>query len=273
MTSTLDRSRRKGGEESKRPSIDGGIDPRIAARRDAVTADRRRRIGRRLLAVVVVLVVVAAGWFLTRTPLLDVDRIEVRGVVQTQVDDVADASGIRTGEPLLEVDPGASAARVRALPWIDTATVRRQWDGLVIITVTERDFVAVVVDANGVGQLVDASGRVLAPDGPFDMVDTVIAGAVAGEPGSTVEGYDDALAVAALLTPGMRSRISTITVAPDGTIQLGLRPQGTVQFGPPTDLAAKVASLRTVMAQVDQRDLASVNVVNPSTPVVVRTPK
>ncbi|MEY3512439.1 MAG: hypothetical protein RL486_1104, partial [Actinomycetota bacterium] len=27
------------------------------------------------------------------------------------------------------------------------------------------------------------------------------------------------------------------------------------------------------MGQVDQRDLATVNVVNPSTPVVVRTPK
>jgi len=28
-----------------------------------------------------------------------------------------------------------------------------------------------------------------------------------------------------------------------------------------------------VMGQVDQRDLASINVVNPTTPVVVRTPK
>ena len=44
-------------------------------------------------------------------------------------------------------------------------------------------------------------------------------------------------------------------------------------MGPPTDLPAKVDSLRTVMGQVDQRDLATVNVVNPSTPVVVRTPK
>jgi hypothetical protein len=46
-----------------------------------------------------------------------------------------------------------------------------------------------------------------------------------------------------------------------------------VVLGPPNDLAAKVEALRIVMAQVDQRDLASINVVNPSTPVVVRTPK
>lgn len=268
MTSTLDRSKSSGPKRAK----DADIDPRIAARREAVTADRRRRTGRRILVVVCILAVVVVAWFVTRTPLLDVDRIEVRGVVQTHVEDVIAASGIRTGEPLLEVDTGDSAKRVEALPWVDTANVTRQWDGLITITIVERDFVAVVMDENGVGQLVDRRGRVLAADGVFDGIDTVISGAIAGEPGSTIDGYEDALAVAALLTPGMRTRITTITTAPDGTIQLGLRPQGTVQFGPPTDLAAKVASLRTVMAQVDQRELSSVNVVNPSTPVVVRTP-
>ena len=86
-------------------------------------------------------------------------------------------------------------------------------------------------------------------------------------------GIDDALRLAALLTPGMRSRVATITVGADGSLTLGLRPQGIVVIGAPTDLAAKVTSLRTVMAQVDQRDLASINVVNPGTPVVVRTPR
>jgi hypothetical protein len=41
--------------------------------------------------------------------------------------------------------------------------------------------------------------------------------------------------------------------------------------GQPTDLAAKVAELRIALAQVDQRNLASINVVNPQTFVVTRT--
>lgn len=249
------------------------IDPRIAARRDAVDAERRRRRGRWWFALAIVIAVLAGAWAITRTALFDVDRIEVRGTVQTHVEDVVAASSIRLGEPLLEVDPSASARRVRELPWVDTATVSRDWNGLVTITVTERTFVAVVNDADGTGWLVDPTGRVLAPDGSMDMIDTLIVGAVAESPGTTVEGADDALAVAALLTPGMRSRVATITIAPDGSVTLGLRPQGTVELGPPTDLAAKIASLRTVMAQVDQRDLESINVINPSTPVVRRTPK
>jgi hypothetical protein len=71
----------------------------------------------------------------------------------------------------------------------------------------------------------------------------------------------------------MRTRVASISTGPDGSLTLALVPQGTVVLGPPNDLAAKVEALRIVMAQVDQRDLASINVVNPSTPVVVRTPK
>ncbi len=261
MTSTLERSSRN------------DVDPRFAARREAVDAERRRKRLRRWGIVVVLVALVSGAWYLTRTPLLDVDRIAVEGTVQTPVDEVLVASGIRIGEPLLEVDGSASAERIRALPWVDTAKVARDRNGQVTITVTEREMVAVATDEAGGAWLVDGTGRVLAADGTMDMIDTVLVGAVAGPPGSTVEVAESSLAVAALLTPGMRSRIATITTNPDGTVTLGLRPQGTVVLGPPTDLPAKIAALRTVMAQVDQRDLASINVVNPSTPVVVRTPK
>lgn len=261
MTSTLERP---GTSE---------MDPRIAARRRAVDADRRRvRLRRWVIGGAAVALLIGA-WYVTRTPLLDVDRIEVEGAVQTMVDDILVAVAVHPGDALLELDLRAAAERVRTLPWIDSAVVERNWDGRIVISVTERQMVAIVDDESGVGQLVDASGRVLAPDGTMDMVDTRILGAVAGSPGSTVEGIDGALRLAALLTPGMRSRVATIALGADGSLTLGLRPQGSVAIGPPTDLAAKVSSLRTVMAQVDQRDLASINVVNPSTPVVVRTPR
>ena len=249
------------------------IDPRIAARRDAVEFEKRRRRGRWWLAAAIVAAVLVGAWFLTRTPLLDVDRIDVQGATVVTAEEIVSISGLQTGAPLLEVDSAAAAARIRQLPYIETASVTRQLDGLVTITVTERVPVALAIDASGVAMLVDRSGKVLAPHVAGDGIEVVLAGVEAGPPGSVVEGASGALTVASLLTPGMRSRVMSITTAPDGSISLALRPQGTVVMGPPSDLADKVDSLRIVMSQVDQRDLASINVVNPSTPVVVRTPK
>jgi cell division protein FtsQ len=246
------------------------IDPRIAARRDAVEGENRRRRGRRWLVIVVLAAVLAGAWYITRTPLLDVDHIQVHGSGVTTDEEVLTASGIRNGEPLLEVDTSASAARVRELPWVDSATVVRNWNGLISITITERAPVAIVTGDTGTPMLVDRTGRVLGPDGPFDPIDIVVEGPVAGAPGATIDGAGGALEVASLLTEGVRSRVSSITTAPDGSILVHLKPQGVVIMGPPTNLAAKVASLRTAMAQVDQRDLASINVVNPSTPVFTR---
>jgi hypothetical protein len=67
--------------------------------------------------------------------------------------------------------------------------------------------------------------------------------------------------------------VLAIVVLPDGNLELRLRPQGIVVLGPATNLPEKLASLTIVMGQVDQRDLARINLVNPETPVVSRTPK
>lgn len=261
------------GRLRDRSGSDTEIDPRIAARRDAVETEKRRRRGRWWLIAAIIAAVVVGAWFLTRTPLLDVDRIEVRGAVATTVDDIVAISGLRTGEALLEVDTSAAASHVRDLPYVKTASVVRKWDGLVIITVTERVPVAIAASADGVAMLIDGSGRVIGPHVAGDGVETVLIGVEAGAPGTVVEGVSGALEVATLLTPGMRARVAGIATAPDGSLNLALSPQGIVIMGPPTDLPAKVDSLRIVMGQVDQRDLATINVVNPSTPVVVRTPK
>ena len=66
--------------------------------------------------------------------------------------------------------------------------------------------------------------------------------------------------------------MTTVVGTDDGRLQLLLRPQGTVEFGPATALPEKVAALVTVMGQVDQRDLCSIRVITPDTPVVTRTP-
>jgi cell division protein FtsQ len=256
-----------------RSTTDVEIDPRIAARRVAVQNEKRRRRGRWWLVAAIVVAVLVGAWLITRTSFLDVDRIKVDGATVTTAEDIISASGIHPGEALLEVDASASASRIRQLPHIASAVVVRNWNGTIAITVTERVPVALAVGADGVAMLIDGSGRVIGTHVAGDGVETVLMGVEAGSAGTSVEGVSGALEVASLLTPGMRNRIAGIATAPDGSLNLTLTPQGIVIMGPPTDLPAKVDALRIVMGQVDQRDLASINVVNPTTPVVVRTPK
>ena len=251
---------------------DAAIEPRIAERRRAVATEKRRRRGRWALAVMAVVVVAGALYLFTRSPFLDVDRVEYRGVARSGAEEVEAAARVRVGEPLVEVDTGAITRRIEAIPYVDTAVVRRDWNGLVVITVTERSPVATVATTDGGRVTVDATGRVLTPVSFLDAVLVPIEGVTAGEPGTWVDGASGALELVGLLTPGVRSRVVSITVASDGSLSMALRPQGVVEFGPPTDLRAKVAALTLVMGQVDQRDLGRIRVINPETPVVTRGP-
>lgn len=251
---------------------DTEMDPRIAARRESIAEDRRRPRRRLLLVVAIAVTVLAVAYYVTRTPLFDVDSIDVTGNDIVTAEEILEASAITIGEPLLEVDPSSSASSIERIPWIDTAVVDRSWGGSVVITVTERVEVAVALDATGQPMMLDVTGRVLAPDGPFDRAELLLEGIEAGEPGSTVDGAAEALAAVALMGPGVRSRIAAIAIDDEGAISLRLRPQGTVILGPPTDLEAKIASLAIVLGQVDQRDLATIDLTDPSTPIVVRTP-
>lgn len=246
------------------------VDPRIAERRRSVEGERRRRRGRRLLVVTVSAVVLVGGWLVSRSALFDVDQAEVQGTAHQSPEEVVAASGIEVGDPLLDVDAGAAASRIEALPWIESATVSRSLGGVVTISVTERVPVATAVDEAGGRQLVDGTGRVLGPADGDTAGLTSLEGVTAGPPGETIDGADQALRTFATLGEGVQSRVTSVVAVPDGGLVMTLNPEGVVLWGPPTEIDEKAAALATVMGQVDQRDLASIDVRDPSDPVVRR---
>jgi len=261
-------------ERSSVDDTDVEVDPRIAARRQSVEQERRRRRRRRLLAAAVVVGVVAGAWLITRTGLFDVDRLRVDGATRESTDDIITASGLRPGDQLLDIDSGRVAAKVEQLPWVDTAKVAVSMNGVVAITVTERTPVATIGDAMGGRHLVDATGRLLGPveGDTTGLASLEGAGVTPGAPGETIDGAEGALQAMAALGPGARSRVTAVVVEKDGTLKLRLNPQGVVILGPPTDLAAKAASLTTFLGQAEQRGLVSVSVVDPANVVYRRTP-
>ena len=249
------------------------IDPRIRQRRIQVTREEGRRRLRIVVTSVAVAAVVAGSVGATRSPLLDVDRVEVVGARHTAHREVVAASGLADHPLMLDVDPGEVARAVETLPWVRRATAERSWPGTVRIEITERVPAAAVATDQGGWARVDHTGRVLALEQgrPADLPVIVDLTAPSRPGQSLVRTATGALRVAASLPPELRARVAELLPRPDGDVDLGLRPPGgTVRLGPPTRLDAKLAAAAAVLTRADVSRLDVVDVRVPTSPVLTR---
>jgi cell division protein FtsQ len=245
------------------------MDPRLRERRIEVARDRGRRRLHRLVAVLVVVALVVGAYGLTRSPLLDVDRIVVSGADRTGAPQVRRASGLRTGDPLLGLDAAGAARRLEALPWVAGASVSKAWGGTVRIVVRERSAVA-VVGSGASARLVDATGRVLAPATAQDRDRLpAVAGAVA-DPGATLGPTQRAVvgvvgdlpaALRAQVDRAWRGRAGVVLVLDDAIV---------VRWGAAGDSSAKANALSLLLEQADRSTIASIDVTVPGSPAVRR---
>ncbi len=260
------------------------IDPRLHRRRVEVKRQEGRHRLLILVAISVVLVTCCAGWAVTRSALLDLDRVVVVGASHVTPDQVRAASGLRRGQALTDVDATAAARGVETLPWVKVAAVARHWPSQVTVRVTERSAVAVTSAEGGGFALLDPTGQVVS------VVDTAPVGMVtlagippAGGPGSHL-GADSVvtLSVAIAMPPALVARTAGVEptlgaagevdlrLAPDGAAPGGPVPDGMVRLGPPQDLARKFDAVAAVLSQVDLHNLAVLDVRRPDTPVLTR---
>jgi len=248
------------------------IDPRIRARR----IDVQRRVGRRrlqrLVDVGLLLAVVAGFAGALRSPLLDVDRVQLRGNEHTPGALILERSGITPGDQLVDLDLRAAGERVAELPWVGDVRLDRGLDGAVVLRVSERTAVAVAGEG-AEAVLVDAQGRVLAREDeePALAAALVRLADLRGrpEPGQFLpSAAGGGLELAAQLgssTPGLVIDLSRADVL---IATLGASTE--VRFGPATQLEAKVRSLHTVLEQVDLTCAAVIDLRSPGSPVLTR---
>jgi cell division protein FtsQ len=245
------------------------MDPRIRERRVAVRRDEGRRRLRLLAAGAGVIGAVAVAFGITRSPLLDVDEVRVRGAAMTSVEDLRRAGGLDRHPQLADVDPAVVARSVERLPWVQEARVVRHWPGDVEITLVERTPVATVPSAEGGWSLVDRTGRVLAqePEVPAGLVQ--VAGPPAPPPGEQVaDEVRASLAVLDALPPSLSTRVNGITLAEDGTIDVHAVDLPVVRFGPPSQVRPKLVALATLVARTDLRGVDAIDVRVPTAPVL-----
>jgi cell division protein FtsQ len=248
------------------------IDPRIRDRRIAVRRAEGRQRLHRLLIALGALALAGAAVGAVFSPVLDVNRVVVRGVSGVQEPAVHAASQVERGEPILLADLGAAERQVEALPWVATAHLERELPGTVTITVTPRQAVAWVRAEGGAGVLIDATGVVIGEAGPsspgqpqpvlpeMHVLDSVPA------PGHRItDPVDRTLArVAAAVPPEYRSRFRSVRSV-SGRIMLVVTDGAAIQLGAPRQIEAKV---RVALAVLDAAGPVSfVDVRVPSAPV------
>jgi cell division protein FtsQ len=235
------------------------VTERLRARRRAERAHTLRTL---LLIAAGLAVVVGTGWVALNSSLVAVREVTVEGTSRLTVRQVLDAAAVRGGESLFGLDPDRVAHRVERLPAVAAVDVSRDWPHRVVITVTEREPVAVVTE-QGTSPLLDASGVA------FAQVDRAPAGLVPVTLGASVvdDGADDARAAMAVLRslpPRVRRQVAELHAGSPQSVSFELRNGRQVVWGSAADGSRK----STVLLALLHRRAAVYDV---STPEVVVT--
>ena len=247
----------KGDERSSpssSPSSRRSMDGRVRARRAAVRrALGRRRLVRLVGAIVAVVVLVGAlavlgsSWFGVRST-----DVRVTGNVYTnpaQLNEIID--GV-LGTPVILVDTDSLEAQIDEIAWVSESSVRTDWPFGLVIDIREREPVLSFPGQDGLFRVLDADGRVLdVIDGwPFEYLllvsaDTPNLGVAEFAP----PGPTGAAALGAVLTAGIRDRVSLIEVDAAGTdLRVTLDDSTVIRFGAARELFPKLVRLETVLA-------------------------
>jgi len=236
-----------------------------------VQRDEGRRRLRVLIIVAGTAALVASGYGVTRSTLLDVDTVHLRGATRTAREHVLVAARLDTRRAMTDVDVDAIKERVEALPWVRAATVVRRFPGTIEVTLQERTPVAAVPAGPAGWALVDIDGRVLEtrPDAPPEL--TRVEAPPAGPPGSRVgEDTRSALQLVEALPEVLAGRVPTLVVGAAGAIELRLDGKVPVAFGPPSEAEAKLVALATLVQKADLARVRTIDVRVPTAPVLTR---
>lgn len=226
---------------------------------------RKRRLRRIAITLMVASGLTAGGIALVRSPLFELDGIEVSGARTLTHDEVLHASGLRLGMNVLSVDAGGIKSRLEQLPVVAEATVERVYPSKVRIRLRERLAAAAARLPNGVW-LVEATGRLI----------TAVAGTPAGLREIRVDGVQgsdglrDGLSLWASLPAWARDKTTALEAREPAKLAATIG--GTrVIFGSGDELIAKMQAVVAIFdrAREGGRRVVQIDVRTPRRPAAV----
>ena len=252
------RTDRRRGRPSPRSS---GL-PSSRARFDARAARVRRRPWLLLSGLTVVLALLVAGvWLVELSPVLVAKSVRVEGVPPGEIAAIVGRAAVPMGTPLVKIDTSAIAARVIVSPTLAQVTVSRSYPGTIVISARRRVPVLAVKDPQGQVQVVDSQGVAYAkvdsaPKG-VPLINTV-------ENPPSLGSMRAAMVVLRALSSGQRGQVTDVTVLGPNMVTLKLGAV-TVVWGGASEPELKV---KVMTALLRQKDVATIDVSAPRTPVV-----
>ncbi|MEX1126496.1 MAG: FtsQ-type POTRA domain-containing protein [Acidimicrobiia bacterium] len=125
------------------------IDPRLKERRRVVAEDRARRKIGRLLKLIVALVLGGITAWILLSPWLSVNEVAATGVASSKTFGTLADLGVVAGTPMILVQPGRVEDALLADPWVESASVVRDWPDRLVVRIEERVALAWVETAGG----------------------------------------------------------------------------------------------------------------------------
>jgi len=211
-------------------------------------------------------VLAGVAFAVAASPLFQIKTVEISGTSELGRDDVLRAAGLRSDTNLITLSPGALEGRLEAGPWIQEATVERQFPSTLVIGITERRPV-VTVRRNGAYWIVATDGVTL-EESSRDPKLPPVRGARPAPVGESSAPVATAAAVAAAWPEVVLAEDPQIEIAPDGTISIQLRRDVVVDYGMPTDPGLKAQALAGVLdwSQRKKERLVSIDLRVPGAP-------
>jgi cell division protein FtsQ len=246
------------------------VDPRISARRSAVTRQQGRRRLRWLVVAAAVVLLGVGTWFLLHSSLFSARSVTVVGAVHETSAQVIAAAELSARPALLDVNTAAAARRVEQLPWVARASVHVAWPDGVRISVTEEVPRLAMSTAGGGWVTLSADGRVLGSSSTQPPGLVVLSGTGApGGPGTVLPGSDlSGVRVATSLPASFAAQVTVVHVEPGGWVQLTMTTPISVDIGSATQLPEKYEDVTSILAHATLHSGDVIDVSVPDAPTV-----
>lgn len=224
-------------------------DVRRAQRDERARAMRsryRRYVLRIALAIVAVLALIFGGIALYRSDLFAVTTVNVNGVSHMTSAEITELAAVGDDSTLLRLDVDGIVGRLQESPWIQSASIRREFPDTIEIDVVERTPGAVV-------QVNDKSSWVISSDGTWlsaatnedkknqmNIID--VSGSLAAPMSGTAcddAGITGALEIINSLSDDLKSQVASISAESSIKTTLNLENGVEVAFGDSSDIQLK----------------------------------
>jgi len=237
---------------------------------------RESRLRALTLAGVLAVVLCACAVWGTHSPVFRLRSVSVIGRHRLSAAQVEQLAGLSGDTNVFWANAGALALRLERNPWIASAQISRSLPSSLRITIRERTPVAVVPGRPP--QVVAADGVVLEPATAkaAASLPLIVQGgrAVGPQSGGATSRTKLALGAVAVLSPGVRAQVESVSVARDASagVVLKLRDGTLVRFGDDTKAGEKARVLRAMLAWAKHHGVqaAVIDVESPTSPSLLR---